>query len=185
MHVDKFYAFLRHAGKASSKVLVIKGDHDDDFAGDFDSLRINRISGCRDISGKVYALNRCLILGLGFEQAGYRRPLRSFVEGFKGRVEIVIAHAPQHNVRLIAEIRPKLLIRGHFGSGQYIVDGTPTVFTSGLHHTVIEIGRAGLPRIRRFDLVSLSDRTIKELKRDSQPERHFRRRYPWLRRYPR
>lgn len=183
MHVDKFYAFLRHAGKLS-EVLVTKGDHDDDFADDYDIRRINGIPGCREISGKAYSRNQCVFLGLGFEQAGYRRPLRSFIREFKGRAQIVIAHAPQRNVRLIAEIRPKLLIRGHFGSGQFVVDGTPTVFTSALNHTVIEISRTRLPRIRRFGSPSLSDQTIEELKRDSVSDRHLRQTYPWLQRYP-
>src|SRR6202162_3322635 len=31
IHVDKFYSFLRHAGKMT-RVLLTKGDHDDDFA---------------------------------------------------------------------------------------------------------------------------------------------------------
>jgi Icc-related predicted phosphoesterase len=181
MHVDKFYAFLHHAGKLS-RVLVVKGNHDD--AVDYDSRRINKIPGCQEISGKSYTWNRCVFLGFGFEQAGYRSPLRSLVADFKGKAEIVIAHAPQRNVRLIAEIRPKLMIRGHFGSGQYIVDGTPTVFTSGLNHAVIEIGRTGLPRIRRFGSISISDQTIGELKRDSWSDRSFRRTWPWLRRYP-
>jgi hypothetical protein len=184
MHVDKFYTFLHYAGKLS-KVLVTKGDHDDDFADDYDTQRINRIPGCREISGKAYSRNRCIFLGLGFEQAGYRRPLRSFVGDFKGRAQVVIAHAPQRNLRLIAEIKPKLLIRGHFGSGQYIVDGAPTVFTSGLNHAVIEIGRTGLPRIRKFGSISISDQTIGELKRDSFSDRSFRRTWPWLRKYPR
>lgn len=183
MHVDKFYSFLHHAGKLT-KVLVTKGDHDDDFAGDYDTQRINRIPGCREISGKACSRNHCIFLGLGFEQAGYRRPLRSLIGDFKGRAQIVIAHAPQRNIRLIAEIGPKLLIRGHFGSGQYIVGGAPTVFTSGLNHAVIEISRTGLPRIRRFGSISISDQTVKELKRDSWSDKSFRRTWPWLRKYP-
>ena len=184
IHVDKFYAFLRYAGKVS-KVLVTKGDHDDDFAGDYDSSRINRIAGCREISGKAYISNRCMFLGLGFDQAGYRSPLRALIADFKDRVGIVIAHAPQRNVRLIAEMGPKLLVRGHFGSGQYLVDGIPTVFTAGLNHTVIEIVRTGLPRIRQFGSTSFSDHTIRELKRDSSSVRYLRREYRWLRPFPR
>src|SRR6266853_298405 len=56
MHVDKFYAFLHHAGKVS-KVLVTKGDHDAD---DYDSRRINKIPGCQEISGKACKWNRCV-----------------------------------------------------------------------------------------------------------------------------
>ena len=166
IHVDRFYAFLRYAGKAS-KVLVTKGDHDDDFAEDYDCARINSIRGCREISGKTYAVDRWVFLGLGFEQAGFRRSLRTLSANFKDRVGIVIAHAPHGNVRLIAEMNPKVLVRGHFGGGQYLVDGIPTVFTAGVNHTLIETGGAGLPRIRQFGQTSLSDRTIQELQRNS------------------
>lgn len=52
IHVEKFYAFLEYAGKRST-VLVIKGDHDDDFVGAYDVDRINKIPGCQEISGKT------------------------------------------------------------------------------------------------------------------------------------
>lgn len=147
IHERRFYRFLRHAGKVS-RVLVVKGDHDNDFAGNYDPKRIDKIPGCREISGKTFTLNKVVFLGLGFRQAGYRRILRRFISDFKGRVGIVIAHAPQKNVQLIAELKPRLLIRGHFAGGRYIIDGIPTVFTSG-GHAVIQMGRKGLPRIRQ------------------------------------
>jgi len=42
IHVEKFYAFLEYAGRRAV-VLVVKGDHDDDFPGAYDVCRINRI----------------------------------------------------------------------------------------------------------------------------------------------
>jgi predicted phosphodiesterase len=145
IHVDRFYEFLRYAGKVS-RVLVVKGDHDNDFAGDYSPNRINRIRGCREISGKVETLGECTVLGLGFDHSAKRRELRRLIEKFRGQLGIVIAHAPQENIQLIAALQPRLLIRGHFGGGRYLIDGVPSVFTSG-GHAVIELRRSGLPRI--------------------------------------
>ncbi len=146
MHVDKFYDFLRYAG-GKCQVVIVKGDHDDDFPGDYEPQRIDEIPNCREISGKTFTFGEWTFLGLGFQQAGYRRTLRSIIADFKGRVGIVIAHAPQKNVRLITELRPRLLIRGHYGSGHGLIDGIPAAFTSH-EHAIIEIGRTGAARVR-------------------------------------
>lgn len=173
IHVDKFYAFLRCAGKRSS-VLVIKGNHDDDFANDYDPRRIDAIPGCQEISGKAVLVNGVRFLGLGFDQAAYRRPLRKLVLEHQGKVDVVIAHAPQENVRIVAELEPSLMIRGHFGIGRYSIDGVPSVFTAGAH-AVIDIGRTGPPRVQfsRQGPWGLPN------------ERLLRKGYPWLRPYPR
>jgi hypothetical protein len=83
----------------------------------------------------------------------------------------VIAHAPQRNVRLLAELRPRLMIRGHLGGGQYLIDGVPSVFTSS-GYAMVEIERHGTPRIR-----SSSPRA-------RWWEASLRRDYDWLRPYP-
>ena len=146
MHVDKFYDFLRYAGR-KCQVVVVKGDHDDDFPGDYEPQRIDEIPNCREISGKTFTFGEWTFLGLGFQQAGYRRTLRSIIADFKGRAGIVIAHAPQKNVCLITELRPRLLIRGHHGSGHGLIDGIPAAFTAH-EHAIIEIGRTGAARIQ-------------------------------------
>ncbi len=167
MHVEKFYDFLEHAGRKAN-VLVVKGDHDDDFAGDYDVERIDAIPGCQEISGKIATCGEWTVLELGFDQAGYRRALRRLIAEFKGRVRIVIAHAPQENARLLAEFQPRLLNRGHFGRGRFLIDGVPAVFTVG-HHATIEMSRKGLPRIRYAG--------------DDGWEAALRRTYPWLEPY--
>ncbi len=150
MHVKRFYDFLRYAGRAST-VLVVKGDHDDDFPGDYDPSRIDGIPGCHEISGKTYVFGKLVFLGLGFQQAGYRRPLRRFIGDFRGRVGIVIAHVPEKNLRLVTELRPNLLIRGHFGYGRHVIDGVAAAFTSKAH-AIIEIGSTGSPRIQGCEI---------------------------------
>lgn len=167
IHVNKFYDFLRYAGRRST-VLVVAGDHEDDFVGDYDARRVNRISGCREISGKLCAVEGQTFLGLGFEQGGFRRPLRALISTLRDHVDVLIAHAPQRNVRLLAEFKPRLIIRGHFGWGAYLIDGIPTVFTSA-GHAIIDIGKRGPPRIRQS-----SHATFADLSQD----------YDWLRPYP-
>lgn len=145
-HIDPFYDFLRYAGRVST-VLVIKGNHDDAFPGDYDPSRIDGIPGCHEISGKAYAFGEWVFLGLGFRQAGYRRVLRPLIAGFAGRVGIVIAHVPEKNLHLVTQLRPKLLIRGHFMEGRAVVDGIPAAFTSGWN-ALIEMGKTAPPHIR-------------------------------------
>ena len=167
LHVDKFYAFLRHAGKLST-VLVVKGDHDADFSGDYDVTKIDLIPGCQEISGKTTTVEGLTFLGLGFEQAGFRRPLRQFIRDFRGAVDVVIAHPPHENVQIVAELKPRLLIRGHFGTGRYSIGGVPSVFTAS-GHAVINLGLTGAPRIRS---------------EGKRWEEFFRNRWAWLEPYP-
>lgn len=166
LHVDKFYAFLRRAGKIST-VLVVKGDHDDDFPGDYDVTKIDAIPGCQEISGKTTTVEGLTFLGLGFDQAGFRRPLRRFIKDLRGGVDVVIAHPPHENVQIVAELKPRLLIRGHFGTGRYSIGGVPSVFTAS-GHAVISLGRTGAPRIRS---------------EGKRWEGFFRGRWPWLEPY--
>jgi hypothetical protein len=145
MHVDKFYRFLKYAGKRAC-VLVIKGDHDDDFPGDYEPDRINRIPGCHEISGGAFETNGIVFLGVSYQETAYRRTPHALLAKFPQRGAIVLSHARQRNVRLLAELRPGLIIRGHSGFGKYLLEGIPAVFTAGAH-AVIDIPEAGTPRI--------------------------------------
>ncbi len=167
LHTERFYDFLVYAGRRA-RVLVVKGDHDDDFPKEYSASRINRIRGCQEISGIVVTVDGTTFLGLGYDQAGYRRPLRQLVEGYTGAADVVIAHPPHENVRLVAALKPRLLIRGHFGYGRYLVEGVPTVFTSG-EHALIELEAAGIPRIQMARTTA---------------EASFRQQWNWLGKYP-
>lgn len=145
LHTNKFYSFLRFAGQRAT-VLVVKGDHDEDFPGEYKPSRINRIAGCREISGKIVNVEGLTFLGLGFDEAGLRTPLREFVRKYAGSVDVVITHTPHRNVPIVAELKPRLLVRGHYGCGRYLVNGVPSVFTSGCP-AVIEMAGPSLPAI--------------------------------------
>jgi len=147
IHVEKFYAFLKRAGKRAV-VLVVKGDHDDDFPGAYDLGRINRIPGCHEISGETYRAQGHLFLGVSYQCIGYRTISRSLLEKFPEKGGIVLAHARERNVHLLADLVPKLIIRGHFGFGQHRIGGVPAVFTSG-GYAIVDIAKAGAPRIRQ------------------------------------
>lgn len=140
LHVEPFYCFLRLAGK-KAVVLVIKGDHDDDFHGDYDTRRINRIRGCEEISGKIATVKGVKFIGLGYDDCHSLRTLRSLVDRYSGGVNVVLAHAKQARVPFLANFKSRVIIRGHFGHGRFFVNGIPAVFTAGLSHCLIKFGR--------------------------------------------
>jgi len=125
-HVEKFYGVLKHASR-NSKVFVVKGDHDDDFEGDYDVERINSIKNCHEISGKLVTFRNIRILGLGYYETHYLRTLRPLIEKMKDKIDVVLTHAEQRRLPLITQIRPELIIRGHFGLGRYKANGVSVV----------------------------------------------------------
>ena len=58
---------LKYVSK-KALVLVIKGNHDDDFEGTYSIRRINKIPKCNEISGKSVTLCGLTFLGLGFNE---------------------------------------------------------------------------------------------------------------------
>jgi len=148
LHVSKFYEFLRIAGKIST-VLVVRGDHDDDYSGDYLPDKINALPGCIEISGNIQSVGGVCFLGLGYDECHYRTKLSQLLR--TARPDVVIAHAPQRNMDLIAKFSPRVLIRGHFGFGRYLVGGNPAVFTAGPHHALIELQVNGSTAISLFD----------------------------------
>jgi hypothetical protein len=187
LHVNKFYRFLEFAGRRAL-VLVVKGDHDMEFDGDYLVDRINSIPGCHEISGGLRNFSGVGFLGLGFNETHYRRQLRRHIAGYGGKADIVLTHAEQSSMPLVGEIRPKLIIRGHFGSGKYLVSGVPAVFTADVHHAIIDFDFGALPKIRQYTRTYGAKPLFKESRRGSckpwfTAESEFER-YSWLRPYP-
>ena len=185
IHVDKFYEFLEYAGKKSS-VLVVKGDHDEDFDGDYISKKINSIQGCNEISGKLITINRVNFLGLGFNDTHYLKRLKPLIKKFREKVNIIITHSENNKMYLISLFKPQLIIRGHFGSGKYLVNGIPSVFTQGVQYTLIEIKDKKLPKILQYHMSF--NHKIKLLKKGSirpwfSKKSEFEL-YSWLKAYP-
>lgn len=184
-HVDLFYKFLKYAGR-KSKVLVVKGDHDDDFEKDYIVEKINKISGCKEISGKFVEISGLRFLGLGFNETHYLRILKPLIEEFKGKVDVVITHCEQNKIPLVSLLKPKIIIRGHFGFGKYLVNDIPSVFTMGVKYTIIEIENKKNPKILQYTVGRGSE--IKLLEESScKPwfsEVSEFERYKWLKPYP-
>jgi len=176
MHVDRFYNFLRHAG-ARSKVLVVKGNHDSDFAEDYSPEKINNIRGCREISGKRCTVNGVSFLGVGFDDSHSSRSLTELLRKFGKRVEVIISHCEQRHLPVLSELSPKLIIRGHWGLGRYLVNGVLTVMTSNAEYTTITYRSNSIPRIKQFW------RSGKPVERNRESCPSGNRLYSWLRPY--
>ncbi|MGB9760765.1 MAG: metallophosphoesterase family protein [Thermoproteota archaeon] len=185
MHVDLFYKFLEYAGK-KSKVLVVKGDHDEDFERDYIVEKINKIPGCKEISSKFVEINGLRFLGLGFNETHYLRILRPLIEEFKGKVDVVVTHCEQDRMPLVSLLKPKIIIRGHFGSGKYLVNDIPSVFTADVKYTIIELENKKFPKILQYTVGKNEELKILE-KGSCKPwlsEFSEFERYKWLKPYP-
>lgn len=189
LHIEPFYRFLGFAGKRAP-VLVVKGDHDEDFRGDYSAKRINRIRGCHEISGKAHTVNGFTFLGLGFTETHYRRKLRKLHGCIGEGVDILIAHAEQPRLPLLARFGPKVIIRGHFGSGCWLVSGIPAVFTAGVMYSVVDVSRNGRPSLKQFTARFARSGQITSVRRikSGSCRPWFSRKsefqlYPWLRKF--
>ena len=135
-HVDLFYQFLEVAGKSTSGVFVVKGNHDKYYEEDYDVSRINNITGCQEISGKLAEVDGYKLLGLGYDETHYLRKLRPLLSDYRGTPDIILTHAEDKRLSLISGFKPKIVFRGHWGIGRYTVNNTefisPSVFPSYL-----------------------------------------------------
>lgn len=184
LHVDKFYEFLSVAGK-NSHVLVVKGDHDEDFEGDYAPEKIDGISGCNEISGKIAEIEDISFLGLGFEQTHYLTTLKPLLMAVGNKTDIIITHCEQNRMQFLISDKVRLIIRGHFGFGRYLVNGIKSAFTSGVYYTLAEIKNNGSVEIKQY--VIRRDGQISELSKGSAKpwfsEVSEYERYKWLKPY--
>ncbi|MFC1803302.1 hypothetical protein ACFL0D_04970 [Thermoproteota archaeon] len=72
------------------------------------------------------------MLGLGYDETHYLRKLRPLLSEYKGIPDIILTHAEDKRLSLISDFKPKIVFRGHWGIGRYIVNNTefisPSVF---------------------------------------------------------
>jgi DNA repair exonuclease SbcCD nuclease subunit len=129
-HRDQFYAFLKHAGK-KARVLVIAGNHDTPPG--FDKKRIDRIPGCEEVSGAVVSIQGFRFLGVGYQQAHYLKEWKALISQQRKPIDFIISHSEGRRLNQLGELRPRLVIQGHFGVGHYLAHGIPTVFVAYAH----------------------------------------------------
>lgn len=172
-HLDKFYYFLRHAGN-KSKVVVIKGNHDWKFWGDYVPEKIDQIPGCREISGKIIEIGGLLFLGLGYNDTYYLRILKPIISRFREKVDVVIMHGPR--IRLVSSIKPRIIIRGGYALGKYLVHDIPSVFNNSGIYTIVELEKEKISEILQYRLGSGEKVT-------TQLPAQLSNRYEWLKPY--
>jgi predicted phosphodiesterase len=147
IHVQRFYRFLRYAGK-KSQVIIVKGDHDEEFKGDYKEEIINKISGCSEISGKVIEINSYHFLGLGAREAHNTRLLQRLIKNLKEKVDIVLMHG--ENIRIVSLLKPKLIIKGGWATGACMVNNIPSIFTGPDGISIIELKNKRVSEISQF-----------------------------------
>jgi hypothetical protein len=135
-HREGFYRFIKKAG-ATSRVLVIAGNHDESPA--YDIERIQATSGCEEISGKKVSVSGITFMGIGYHQAHLIRELDPLISEHKGTVDLVLSHCEGRRLVKLSALSPRLIVQGHFGVGTFEVYGTPTVFTSDAKFALIDI----------------------------------------------
>jgi predicted phosphodiesterase len=148
-HVNRFYSFLHYTG-AKCRVLVVKGDHDDDFKGDYDVEKINSIPGCAEISARLIELNGVRFLGISAEDAYSLRRLLKLYGCFRGQVDIAVMHGK--NVKAVSMIMPRLIIKGGLSTGKCRVNGIPTVFTGPNTFSIVEFDCHEVQKVLQFKL---------------------------------
>ena len=147
MHVNSFYQFLEYAGRRA-RVLVVKGNHDEDFEGDYTPERMNKIHGCQELSGKAAEINGVRFLGVGFAETHCLRLLNPLIRESREKVDIILTHGER--LPLISSVKPKLIIKGGFGVGKCHVNGIPTVLTAGANHTIVRFEDRKLLEISQY-----------------------------------
>src|SRR2546422_7332672 len=108
------------------------------------------------------------------------------MEKKKGKPDVVVALCEQARVPLLTHFSPGLVIRGHFGSGKYLVNGVPTVFTQDVEFSEIEFGnRVSVRQFRRKLLnPSVREEVAEGTCRPWGTTQSEFERYPWLERWP-
>jgi len=176
LHINKFYKFLEYAG-ARFKVLLVKGDHDDDFKGDYDAKKINSIPGCAEISGKIIEVEGVKFLGISAKDAHNQKKLQKLSKNLKGQVDIVLMHG--ENVKLVSMISPKLIIKGGSWIAKCRVNGIPTVFTGPNSFSIIQFNNHGIQEIQQYHIDSSGHKPIKE-EDAAKTCAYLSKRYPWI-----
>ena len=137
-HVNLFYDFISYAGEITGNVYVVKGNHDD-YGDYYDIDKINNTVGCREISGKTIEVDNLTVLGLGYAETHYLRKLRPLLEEYSNKVDFVLTHAEEKRVKLIADIKPKIVFRGHYRVGNYRINDVDFVSAIFPSYVTVEL----------------------------------------------
>lgn len=138
LHVGKFYRFIKKAGQIS-EVLVIRGNHDLDFSGDYMPSVIDETPGCHEISGKEIEVKGLRFLGAGYSSS--RAELWSLLEAHRGSVDVLVSHVKWSMVDMLTSAGPSLVLAGHYYSGSPVkrIGKTAMVFTNYGQYAIVDL----------------------------------------------
>jgi len=153
---NDFYDFLHYTGK-KSKVLVIKGNHDDPKWGGSKSRysikKINSIKGCTEISGKSVNVDGLKFLGIDYESCRINANLLPLLEKHGNHVDIIISHGEISKIRRFANLKPLIVINGHTMGGVYSVDEVPIIMSNNIGLALIEIKQNKVETIEEYQII--------------------------------
>jgi len=157
-----FYDFLRHAG-IKSKVLVIKGNHDDskwsDNSSHYSINKINSIKGCNEISGKSIKINGLKFLGIDYESSRINANLLPLLEKHGNDVDVIVSHGEVSKIHHLVKLKPLIVINGHTRGGVYSVFDIPVVLTNKIGLALIEIKQNSVKTILEYQTISKYNKT--------------------------
>ena len=152
-----FYDFLRHVGK-KSKVLVIKGNHDDskwsDSTSHYSINKINSIKGCNEISGKSIKINGLKFLGIDYESSRINANLLPLLDKHGDGVNVIVSHGDVSKIHHLAKLKPMIVINGHTRGGVYSAYDVPVVLTNEVGLVLIEIKQNSVKTILEYQPIS-------------------------------
>ncbi len=155
LHVNGFYHFLAYASR-KSKVILVRGNHDDDFEGDYLPQKINKVPGCVEISGKIIELDGYSFLGLGYNDSRNRRKLEQMIKELTGKLDVVLMHG--ENIHLVSLLKPKVIIKGGWGLGYTLINDVPSVFTGPQGCAIVEFKNEAISKISGYIFNSTNNR---------------------------
>lgn len=123
-HFKKFYEILRYASTICKKVLVIKGNHDNEF---YNSKFIESIPNCIELSGKGIVIEGLSFFGFGYKDSYNVRELKSFLKTIDAN--ILITHTKSKRLPILASIEPKLIIQGHSRKYGTLIENVSVIYT--------------------------------------------------------
>jgi predicted phosphodiesterase len=185
-----FYDFLHYAG-TKSKVLVIKGNHDDSKYSDNSSYysinKINRINGCTEISGRFLKINGLNFLGINYESARINANLFPILEKYGNDADVIISHADVGKVPHFTKFKPMVVINGHSRGGVYSVNDISVVLTNNVGLVLIEIKQNNVKKILEYQFIKNYVKVNGQLSRgvdvlSNSPKKNSKN-YDWLKKF--
>lgn len=162
-HIQEFYQALKHSSENYKAVFVVMGNHDKGLQEAY-LTQINSHKNIHEISGKKVVYNNLRILGLGYMETHYLQKLRRLSELYRDKIDIILTHSEQRRMLEIAAwIRPKIIIRGHFGGGITKIKNSLVVGIGGFpnHYALIQLRDGSIENIEIWFYCNKSEKLEK------------------------